>query len=351
MPEDRTGAGPGVVFVIPPGRPPSGGDLYNRFLLRALKEAGFPFETTTLARLGTAAQAPAPGAEYWVDSLYIPALEERQPFGPESRLHFIIHSLPSADPGLDPERSERLRVTEDRLFARSSGFLVTGPWMREILEKRGCGGVPILVVPPAPCVQPKGAPAAPDVFTGLIVSSLIRGKGVPKFLEALGREVRASDALAVRIAGRTDIEPETAAACLAAVEAHPLLRRSVRHLGFVPYEDLGAEYERSSALISPSSSETYGMAFHEARAFGLPILAVRATYSEPFVDDGRTGLLFDSAGELAAGTLGLARDPGRVSELAEGAARARPAAIRTWAEAARSFLKQRAGCAIFDAGM
>lgn len=333
---------PAVTFVIPPGRPPSGGDLYNRFLLKALRATGFAFESTTLPRLEAEMKAGGAGGEFWVDSLYIPALAMRWPFGPRDRVFFVIHSLPSADPGLPPEKAAELRRAEDRLFAGARGFLVTGPWMRGILEARGRRGVPILLVPPASCVPAEGPLIAPEVFTGLIVSSLIRGKGVPEFLGELGREVRAGDAFAVRIAGRTDIEPETAAACLEAVSAHPLLRRHVRHLGFIPYEDLGDEYRRSSVLISPSSSESFGMAFHEARAFGLPVLAVRAPYSEPFIEEGRTGLLFESAAELAGGTLELVRDPGRARELAKGAAAARPVSKAGWDDAALAFLTQRA---------
>jgi len=328
-----------VLFVIPEGRPPSGGDLYNRFLLKALKGAGFRFDVTRLGRLRE--ELSRTGTELWVDSLYIAALEGSDPFRPDDRVFFVVHSLPSADPGISPARAETLREIEDRLFARAAGFLVTGPMTHRVLEKRGFGGVPILTVPPAPCVLPAGPPVAPPVFTGFIVSSLIRGKGVAAFVEALGREVLESDLFTVRIAGRTDIEPETAAACLGMIESHPLLRRTVRHLGFIPYEDLGGEYGRSSVLISPSMSESFGMAFHEARAFGLPILAVRAPYSEPFIDDGRNGLLFESPAELAGGVLDLVRDPERVRELAAGAALSRPSASYTWDDAARSFLKQR----------
>lgn len=328
-----------ALFVVPEGHPPSGGDLYNRFLLDALRALGFRFETTTLRRL--APRLYPSGTEFWVDSLYIPALGERNPFRPEDRIFFIIHSLPSGDPGLTEEAAERLRRAEDWLFPGASGFLVTGTWTAEVLSGRGLGEVPTLIVPPAPSVLPKGPPAPPPVFTGLIVSSLIRGKGVPEFLAALGREVRADDVFAIGVAGRTDIEPETAATALAAVAAHPLLRKSVRHLGFVANEDLGEEYERSSALICPSACETFGMAFHEARIFGLPILAVRAPYSEPFVEAGCTGLLCETAGELAERTLEIVRDPERLRELAAGAARARPATMYTWADAARSFLRQR----------
>jgi len=337
-----------AVLVVPPGRPPSGGDLYNRFLARALREAGFGLETTTLDRLSIGAYPP--GTEFWVDSLYIPRLAGADPFGPKARLFFIIHSLPSEDPGKTPEAAAGLRRAEDLVLSRARGFLVTGPRTREVLTARGFGDRPMLLVPPAPCVLPKGppgAPAAPPSFTGLIVSSLIRGKGVPAFLDALGREVRAEDDFRLRIAGRTDIEPGTAAACLEAIGAHPLLRERAVLLGFVPYEDLGGEYEGSSALVSPSPSESFGMAFHEARAFGLPILAVRAPYSEPFIEDGRTGLLFATAAELARGMLGLVREPRRLRGLAAGAAESRPRISYTWADAARSFLSQRETYAIF----
>jgi glycosyltransferase involved in cell wall biosynthesis len=338
----------GVVFVIPPGRPPSGGDLYNRFLLRALRAEGSRFGSTTLDRLETGACAP--GTEFWVDSLYIRALAAADPFGPDDRLFFIVHSLPSEDPGVPPKAAAALRLAEDSLFGRAEGFLVTGPRTRKVLEERGFAGRPILLVPPAPCVLPKGPPKAPEAFSGLIVSSLIRGKGVPGFLEALGRLARADDAFAIRIAGRTDIEPDTAAACLKAIGAHPVLKERVVHMGFIPYEEMGGEYERSSVLISPSPNETFGMAFHEARAFGLPILALRAAYSEPFITQGQTGLLFDSAAELARGTLELVRQPGRLRDLAAAAAESRTAVVTTWAGAARAFLSQRRTYAIVRPG-
>ena len=110
-------------------------------------------------------------------------------------------------------------------------------------------------------------------------------------------------------------------------------------MGFVPYEEMGGEYERSSVLISPSPSETFGMAFHEARAFGLPILAVRAPYSEPFITPGRTGLLFGSVAELARGALELVRQPERLRDLAAAAAESRTAVVTTWAGRGQGFFE------------
>lgn len=335
-----------VVFVVPPGRPPSGGDLYNRFLLNALATEGFRFETAALEGPGLAAFESSD--EIWVDSLYIPRLTDRDhgPAGSRQRLFLIVHSLPSEDPGIPPGQAAERREAEDRLFAEISGCLATGAPTRGRLLARGFAAGPILLVPPAPCVLPKGPPGAPALFTGLIVSSLIRGKGVPDFLDALAREVRPDDGFVLRIAGRTDIEPETAEACLRMVAAHPLLRERVTHLGHLALDDLGREYERSSAFISPSPCEGYGMAFHEARIFGLPVLARRAPYSEPLIEPGRTGYLFDSAAALARGMLDLVHKPERMERLGA-AARERPeSAAYTWRDAARSFLSQCEACGI-----
>ncbi|HSA96839.1 MAG TPA: glycosyltransferase, partial [Acidobacteriota bacterium] len=107
------------------------------------------------------------------------------------------------------------------------------------------------------------------------------------------------------------------------------------------------EYAASSVLISPSASETYGMAVHEARAFGLPVLALRAPYSEPYIESGKGGLLFGSLAALVRGTLDLARRPERLRALAAAAENSRPADAYAWADAARSFLSQRRRYAIF----
>jgi len=336
----------GVVFVVPPGRPPSGGDLYNRFFLEALKDEGFRFETAVWEDAGL--DAPAGAEEVWVDSLYIPRLAEALRDAPRRgpRIFLVVHSLPSEDPGLGPEAAGGLRTVEDLLFARVTGFLATGRPTAESIGRRVGPAKPILLVPPALCVRPTGKVRVPDTCTGLIVSSLIRGKGVPAFLEALAGRVRPQDAFRLRVAGRTDIEPGTAAECLAAVRAHSGLRERVVHLGHLSLDEVAREYEGSSVFVSPSPREGHGMAFHEARAFGLPVLAIRAPYSEPFIAPGSTGFLYDSPDALARGLLGLVRRPERLRSL-EAAARRRPA--RTdylWPDAARSFLRQRTACAI-----
>src|SRR5512137_2139830 len=120
-----SGAVAGVIFVVPPGRVPSGGDLYNRFLLEALRAEGLRFETAPLEEAGLAAFESFD--EIWVDSLYIPELTGTlpSPGGRKPKVFLIVHYLPSEDPGVPPSRASKLRAAEDRLFGLISGCLST----------------------------------------------------------------------------------------------------------------------------------------------------------------------------------------------------------------------------------
>jgi glycosyltransferase involved in cell wall biosynthesis len=83
--------------------------------------------------------------------------------------------------------------------------------------------------------------------------------------------------------------------------------------------------------------ETFGMALQEARAYGLPILAVDGGYAREHLTHGVSGLLFDSAEALAHDLLALTRAPARLQTLFENAQRLRPASDYTWTRAAEIF--------------
>jgi glycosyltransferase involved in cell wall biosynthesis len=154
------------------------------------------------------------------------------------------------------------------------------------------------------------------------VSNLVRTKGVFEFLTRLGDRLAPGDEFRIRIAGRTDIEPAHAMACLRAIDTHVGLRGRVEFLGPVSLRRMKGLYERSSVFITASSLETFGMAAHEARAFGLPILGLRAPYLEDLVENGRTGSLGDTVEDLAVGALALIRAPERLAGMSRAAERA-----------------------------
>jgi glycosyltransferase involved in cell wall biosynthesis len=80
----------------------------------------------------------------------------------------------------------------------------------------------------------------------------------------------------------------------------------VRFAGAVPHADLPALYAASDLYLWPAINEAYGMAFLEAQASGLPVVAGRTGGVPAVVGDGITGLL-TPIGDAAAFAAAVAR--------------------------------------------
>lgn len=329
------------VFVLPEDHAsPSGGNLYNHFLLRALRDEGLSFETADLHEALNHAQRGAPGV-YWVDSLYLSCIDELvMKRSPGQDIFFIVHHLPSLEPTRDEQVVTSSEAQEQDILAQMTGFLVTSHFTKEVLVRRKLVSKPILVVPPALCLSPSGKKTEAAGFRGLMVSNLIRRKGILEFLEELGRRLSRGDRFKIQVAGRFDIEPCYAEACVGIVEDHPLLRRSITFLGALGLEKLRDLYEESTIFISSSRMETYGMSVHEAKSFGLPVLAFEAGFIRSHIIPGKNGYLYGSISELAEACIEFIRRPHKVEQLRSRAYRFRTLETYTWKDAARLFLKQ-----------
>jgi glycosyltransferase involved in cell wall biosynthesis len=94
-------------------------------------------------------------------------------------------------------------------------------------------------------------------------------------------------------------------------------------LGEVTRRTLAVEYMSAHCFCLPTVQEGFGLAFAEAMAAGLPVVACRAAAVPEIVEDRRTGLLVDprSPGELAAALERLLTDQKLGEEFGRAAAR------------------------------
>jgi glycosyltransferase involved in cell wall biosynthesis len=329
------------IFVLPEDHGyPSGGNLYNHFLLEALRKESFPFKVMNLD-LAFRHSRENRTATYWIDSLYFDRLADlRRKIKPLHHVFLVIHHIPSLYPHLNREDAAKLRKHEQSIFHEVSGFLVTSPFTKKVLEKRKILDKPIFIVPPALCLSPPKKRRKKEGFKGLIVSNIVQGKGILEFLESLARMLIPSDLFDIQIAGRLDIDPEYAKTCLELTDKKREIKQSVHFLGPLDKDKLKELYGKSTLFLSPSKMETFGMAIREALAFGLPVFAYAAEYSRKLINPGKNGCLFRSLNGLAQGCVRMIRQPDKLAKLNLNSFQNRLVTKYTWKDASRLFLQQ-----------
>ena len=300
----------------------SGGNLYNLGFLSALERCS-EVERSSIDLLALRLEQRLPGI-YLLDSLDLERASLLERRSAEQRFGLLVHHLPSLEPaavGTELER-EAYALSQFDFWVATSGFT------RELLIGRGYPAERVLAVPPgAPAFAPtemeasagrKALSALPP--NALIVANLIPRKAVAEWLSALSPELRPSDAFSLEIAGRTDLDPIYAGMARGLVAADAELSRRVRFLGEIPHPEMAATYAGASLLVSSSGMETFGIALQEARALGLPILALDRGNAREHVVHGVNGLLAPSLEALARAFLELVRAPERWQGLLDGAA-------------------------------
>ena len=334
-----------IDFVLPVGSElASGGNVYNAELLRALTALGAA-GTSGVPRVHALEPADftrrigeGGAGVYCVDTLNFREALVLAKKTPAQRAFLIVHHLPSLEPGILP--GDRALALEREALPLFDAYLATSPFTAELLARRGIAHGRIMTVEPGlPAVRLE--PIVPEPpFRALVVGNLIRRKGVLELLHALGTTATPADAFEVDMIGRADLDPEYAINIGRLITTTPSLTHRVHWHAPVPYGEMGVFYRNAHVFLSAASMETYGMALAEARAHGLPILALDGGHSRHHFTDSEDGRLFDSVRALAAGLLTLVREPNALAALFERARRTAAPGPSTWDRAARRFVAE-----------
>jgi glycosyltransferase involved in cell wall biosynthesis len=254
------------------------------------------------------------------------------------------HPLPD-ETGIDAAAAESFRALEARLLPLACGIICPSRRTADAVAAYGVARTRIAVVLPGtikpPSLPPRG-PRHDGPLRLLSVATVTPRKGHALLIEALARGGRPPWRLTV--IGSLARDAASVAAVRAAIARHGFADR-VELAGEWPQDRLAAAYGEADLFVLPSYHEGYGMAFAEALAHGLPIIATTGgAIPETVPDD--AGILVPP-GDVAALAGALARvmgDPGLRQKLAAGAAaagRLLPSwdeAVARWIAAAGSLL-------------
>ncbi len=277
---------------------------------------------------------------YFIESAFLPALlrERGVTFGfistwqsYEKALTFTMTRLPRF---LSRRIRERLLHVPHR--AAAILFATSGFTRGELIDELGVDPARIelchLGVDPRFFDIPR---PRPDAITRLVFfGRIIEEKGVGDLIQALGKLARAGcDAFTLRIRGQGELAWAEGLA-----REHGIADR-VEVAGPAGDDELREELGNAQLAIMPSHFEAFGLAFAEAQAAGLPVVAYQAGSVPEVVEDGVTGWLapLHDVDGLAARIAGALRDPAG-THAAGLAARDRVRRLFTWENTAATLL-------------
>ncbi len=321
----------------------TGGFIYERSLLNALRSAGREVEHIGLAAsypdpsrdddraTRSALAAVAPDVPVIVDGLVFGAMDTGVFDAIRAPVIAMIHHPLGLETGLSPARADALLRLEAANLARSDHVVVPSPHTARILHDRF--GVPedrISIAPPGfPAADPVRAEVTPPLI--LSVGLLAPRKGHDTLLSALATLTDLD--WTAEIVGRAH-DPATARALLDQCAALGLDGR-VRFVGEIGEEELRDRFRAASIFALATHYEGYGMVFSEAMLHGLPIVGC-AVGAVPDTVPPETGILVPPADPEAFG--GALRRLLSEPDLRRGMAAASAEAGRAlpaWADTAR----------------
>jgi glycosyltransferase involved in cell wall biosynthesis len=295
----------------------TGGYLYARHLVDGLRGRGvdvavqelagrFPdADDTAREAAGLALAALPDGAVVVIDGLALAGFRDVVPRAAQRlRLLALVHHPLPEETGLGDAEARGYAALEAALLPRLAGVICPSETTAAAVAACGVSPARIAVVPPGTqkpaASRPQREPDAP--LRLLCVATVTPRKGHAVLIEALAR--LGARHWRLDVIGSLTRDPATAAAVRDALARHDLTAR-VALLGEWPRARLSEAYAAADLFVLASYHEGYGMAFAEALAHGLPIVATTGG-AIPEVVPPSAGILV-SPGDVAALADALAR--------------------------------------------
>jgi glycosyltransferase involved in cell wall biosynthesis len=272
-----------AVFAIPVDlATPIGGYRYDRRVIEELAKLGwsvralalpgdFPSPSAaSLQKTEALLAATSEQALVFFDGLAFGAMPSGILARVPRRYVALVHHPLAFETGLPPERVSYFRENERAELAHAVHVVVTSAATRDLLVLDF--GVPIeriTVAEPGtePAPRARGSNGAPRLLS---VGAVSPRKGFRVLVEALSAIAELD--WDCHIAGSLDRDRNEAALLRKRI-AEARLEERVILTGALGEDRLQAEHDRATLFVLPSHFEGYGMAFAEALAHGLPVVA------------------------------------------------------------------------------
>ena len=272
-----------AVFAIPGDlATPTGGYRYDRRVIEELGQLGwnmrvlalpgdFPSPSgASLRKTEELLAATSEQAPVFFDGLAFGAIPSEILVRVPRRYVALVHHPLAFETGLSAERVSYFRRSERAALVHAVNVVVTSAATRDLLVLDFDVAIECVTVAepgtePAP--RARGSEGAPRLLS---VGAVSPRKGFRILVEALSGIAELD--WVCRIAGSLDRDMNETAALRARI-AQARLEGRVILLGTLEEDRLAAEYDRATLFVLPSYFEGYGMAFAEALARGLPIVA------------------------------------------------------------------------------
>ncbi len=310
-----------LAFVVP-GRLDqlTGGYLYDRHVIESLRSRGHAVKVIELAPNDreTALAELAENTTTVIDGLALPDLEQAvKTHWRRLRLIALVHHPLAEETGLSRAAAEHLMRLEAAALQRFRGVVCPSARTAAGVEAYGIPPSRIFVIPPGTAKPDRPLrPRRNPVRSLLCVASVIPRKGHRVLVTALARMPDLD--WQMLCIGSLDRDSRTVRLVRQMIFAARLGRR-ITLAGEQPPRMVMRAYRAADLFVLPSLHEGYGMAFAEAMANGLPIIATAAG-AIPETVPREAGLLVrpgDAAG-LARALRRVITEPALAARLAAG---------------------------------